>query len=105
MEEKIITLCGSTKFKELFKYHNKRLTLLGKVVFSVAFFGHADNIDLSIDEKDTLDIVHFKKIELSEAIFVINHKGYIGNSTRREIAYAKVTGKKIYYLEKLHKCR
>ncbi len=100
MKEQIITLCGSTKFKEKFEYHNKRLSLLGKVVFSVACFGHADNLDLPIIDKMTLDEVHLKKIDLSEAIYVINFRGYIGVSTKREIEYAKKEGKRIYYLEK-----
>jgi len=101
MKEEIITLCGSTKFKDKFEYHNKRLSLLGKVVFSCSCFGHADNLNLPILDKRTLDEVHLKKIDLSEAIYVINFRGYIGNSTKKEIEYAKNTGKKIYYLEKV----
>lgn len=35
----------------------------------------------------------------SEGKFVINVSGYIGESTRSEIAYAERTGKKVNYLE------
>ena len=47
-----------------------------------------------------LDDMHLRKIDLADEIFVINVGGYIGESTRREIAYAEKIGKKINYLEK-----
>ena len=50
--------------------------------------------------KEMLDDMHLRKIDMADEIFVINVDGYIGESTRREIAYAEKTGKKINYLEK-----
>jgi hypothetical protein len=100
--EQVITLCGSTRFKKEFEEVNKRLSLEGKVVLTVAFFGHADNLNLSTADKATLDKVHLRKIDLVQAIYVINVGGYIGESTKREIAYAKQQGKPIYYHEKLN---
>ncbi len=85
---KRITLCGSTKFKEQFQYWNRELTLMGHVVYSVAFFGHADDESLTGMQKELLDKVHFKKIDNSDAIFVINVDDYIGESTRNEIIHA-----------------
>lgn len=47
----------------------------------------------------TLEICHYKKIALSDAIFVINKNGYIGASVKKEILYAKEHNKEILYLE------
>jgi hypothetical protein len=95
---KRITLCGSTKFKQEYKIINKQLSIEGNVVYSVAFFAHADDIPLSIDQKELLDRVHIKKIDNSDGIFVININGYIGESTRNEINHATNTGKFVKYL-------
>lgn len=99
---KVITLCGSTKFKDEFVKANEELTLQGNIVISVGLFGHADNKYATIltDEvKTMLDEIHKRKIDLSDGIFVINVGGYIGNSTKSEIEYAIKTGKTINYLE------
>lgn len=93
-----ITLCGSTRFKDEYSLWNRRLTLAGFLVYSVSGFGHAGD-SFTGEEKDRLDIVHLAKIDNSHAIVVINPGGYIGESTRREIAHAEKTGKEIYYLE------
>jgi hypothetical protein len=70
----------------------------GNVVISVGVFGHSKGINLSDNEKIELDLIHLKKIDLADEIFVINVDGYIGSSTKREIEYAKLKGKKIKYL-------
>ena len=97
---KKITLCGSTKFKKAFEEWNKRLTLQGNIVYSVAFFGHADGLTITKEQKAILDQVHFKKIDHSDEIFVLDVNGYIGESTRNEINHAIKTGKNIRYLSK-----
>ena len=97
---KVITLCGSTKFKEEFLEIQKKLTLQGYIVISVGLFGHSgDNEVWSNGVKEMLDDMHKRKIDISDEIFVINKGGYIGNSTRSEINYAKSLGKKVRYLE------
>lgn len=96
---KIITLCGSTKFKEEFEKANRDLTLAGNLVISVGVFGHHDKIEITEQEKEMLDNIHFKKIDLADEIFVINKDGYIGSSTKREIEYAMKSGKTVNYLE------
>ena len=97
---KVITLCGSTRFKDEFLEAQKRLTLEGNVVISVGLFGHSgDNEVWSEGVKDMLDRQHLAKIDLADEIFVVNVGGYIGDSTRREIAYADYRGKSITYLE------
>ena len=98
---KVITLCGSTRFKDEFMQQQKRLTLEGNIVISVGLFGHADGEYKTVitDEvKEMLDDIHKRKIDMSDAIFVIDVDGYIGSSTRSEIEYAKATGKEIMYL-------
>lgn len=85
----IVCLCGSTKFKDEFRSENKRLTMNGKIVLSVSFFGHADDIDLSDDEKRKVDKLHKRKIDISDRVHVIDVNGYVGESTRSEIEYAK----------------
>ncbi len=101
---KVITLCGSTRFKEEFMEAQKRLTLEGNIVISVGLFGHSgDDVVWTEGVKDMLDRQHLAKIDLADEIFVINVGGYIGDSTRREIAYAEFKGKTISYLEECRK--
>lgn len=96
---KIVTLCGSTRFKEQFMQAQKELTLQGCIVISVGLFGHAGDAEVWTEgTKAMLDDMHLRKIDLADEIFVINVDGYIGESTRREIAYAKQTGKPVHYL-------
>lgn len=95
---KVITLCGSTKFKEFFLNVNKWLTLQGNVVISVGLFGQVDNEPILPEDKILLDEIHKAKIDLADEIFVINVGGYIGSSTRSEIEYADSKGKKIRFL-------
>lgn len=95
---KVITLCGSTRFKKEFEETNKRLTLEGNVVISVGCFGHAGDV-FTDEQKVMLDDIHRQKIEMADEIFVINKDYYIGKSTRAEIEYAKKLGKKINYYE------
>ncbi len=100
---KVITLCGSTRFKDEFIKTQKDLTLQGNIVISVGFFDYS--IMETMDEntltetKEMLDDMHKRKIDMSDEIFVINVGGYIGDSTRSEIEYAKEHGKIVRYLE------
>jgi len=95
---KVITLCGSTKFKNEFYEVQKQLTLKGYIVISVGLFGHSgDNEVWTEGMKTMLDEMHKRKIDMAEEIFVINVNNYIGSSTKSEIEYAKDTNKKIHY--------
>ena len=104
---KVITLCGSTRFKDAFMEAQKRLTLEGNIVISVGLFGHSGDNEVweNMDEgtltrtKEMLDDMHKRKIDMADEIYVINVGGYIGSSTRSEIAYAEKTGKRVRYLE------
>lgn len=104
---KVITLCGSTRFKDAFMEVQKRLTLEGNIVISVGLFGHSGDQEVwdGMDEgtlsktKEMLDDMHKRKIDMADSIYVINVGGYIGESTRSEIEYAKAHGKEVSYLE------
>ena len=95
----IITLCGSTKFKEEYEEVAKALALEGHTILSVNLFAHADNIELTQEQKIRLDNAHRQKISISDAIYVINKGQYIGESTYGEIDWAERLGKKIFFLE------
>lgn len=97
-EMNVITLCGSTKYKNEFLMVNKWLTLQGNIVISVSMFGHVDKEPLLQSEKIILDAIHKGKIDLANEIFVVNVNGYIGGSTKSEIEYADSKGKKIRFL-------
>ena len=105
----VVTLCGSTRFKNEFYEAQKRLTLEGNTVISVSLFGHVGDSEVwdNMDEgtlsktKEMLDDMHKRKIDMADSIYTINVGGYIGESTRSEIEYAKAYGKAVEYLEKL----
>lgn len=98
----IVVLCGSTRFFDTFRAENLRLTCEGKIVLSIGcdtksdgdLFGVADVEALKAD----LDDLHKRKIDLADWVWVLNVGGYIGDSTRSEIAYAESLGKPIAYL-------
>ncbi len=99
---KVITLCGSTRFKDQFLEAQKRLTLEGNIVISVGLFGHSGDDEVwNEGTKEMLDDMHKRKIDMADAIYVINVGGYIGSSTRSEIEYARKNGKEILSLEPL----
>lgn len=105
---KVITLCGSTRFKDDFLSLQKKLTLEGNIVISVGLFGHSGDNEVweNMDEgtltktKEMLDDMHKAKIDMADEIFVVNVGGYIGDSTKTEIEYAMLCGKKVNFLER-----
>ena len=101
---KIITLCGSTKFKSTFEKINHKLTLEGKIILQPGCFIHSDNIVITDIQKQKLDILHKEKILMSDCIFVINEHNYIGSSTQSEIEFAKTHNKPVFYLYDIFYC-
>jgi hypothetical protein len=96
----VITLCGSTRFKDAFLEAQKRLTLAGNIVISVGLFGHSGDDEVWTEgTKEMLDDMHKRKIDMADGIYVINVGGYIGQSTRSEIEYARSQGKTVEFLE------
>lgn len=94
----VVTLCGSTRFKDDFIKVQKALTLKGCIVISVGLFGHSGDT-ITDEQKIMLDDMHKRKIDMADTVFVINKDGYIGPSTASEIEYAESTGKTVAYLE------
>lgn len=93
---KVVTICGSMKFKkEMIDISAELEIKYGYIVIQCAY---CDN-DYSNEDIKKLGDIHYKKIDISDAIFVVNVSGYIGESTKREIEYAKKLGKEIMYLE------
>ena len=96
----VITLCGSTRFKEQFLEAQKRLTLAGNIVISVGLYGHSGDDEVWTEgTKEMLDDMHKRKIDMADGIYVINVGGYIGQSTHSEIEYALSQGKSVEFLE------
>ncbi len=100
-EYEVVTLCGSTKFKDDFLKAQEFLTSQGNIVISVGLFGHADGKygqEITPEVKEMLDDMHKRKIDMSDSIIIINKDDDIGASTASEIAYAKATGKRVDYM-------
>ncbi|HEY4452354.1 MAG TPA: hypothetical protein VGN13_12265 [Solirubrobacteraceae bacterium] len=104
----VTTLCGSTRFPDAFALANMHLSLEGRIVIGLGMLGHADEPrgarfltsdgDESTPEKQGLDQLHFRKIDLSDGIYVVNVGGYVGSSTNREIEYAMAHGKTVEWM-------
>ncbi len=102
---KVVTLCGSTRFEAEFAEVNRRLTMQGCVVLSLGMFTLPDlpGYDWAIDTSDIrgrLGAVHFQKIRMADEVYVVDPGGYLGESTRREIAYAESLGTPVRYLSR-----
>ncbi|MBT5876579.1 MAG: hypothetical protein HOH43_24355 [Candidatus Latescibacteria bacterium] len=106
MKPKIVTLCGSTKFRDEFVRQNLNETLAGKIVLSIGcdmksddeIFGHMSPEQLR-EVKAGLDELHKRKIDISDEVLILNVGGYVGDSTRSERDYASRIGKDVRYLE------
>ncbi len=95
---KVITLCGSLKFKKEFKATEAALTRKGYAVIRPVFLEQT----VTKAEAQLLGTIHYKKIAVADEIFVIDVDGYIGESTQNEIAYAKRSKKIVrYYSEEV----
>lgn len=97
----VVCLCGSTRFKDEYLSEQERLTMEGKIFLTVGVFGHSDDVELSSDDKEMLDELHKRKIDLSDRVHVIDVDGYIGDSTRSEIEYAKRNGVPVTFYTEL----
>lgn len=105
MKPTIVCLCGSTRFYTHFMEHNYLETMAGKIVLSVGFFPHAidemhgEGVGITPEQKEDLDQLHMRKIDLADEVLILNVGGYIGESTARELAYAQKLGKVVRFLE------
>ena len=104
-EARVVTLCGSTRFEAEFAEVNQRLTMDGCVVISLGMFSLPDLPDYDwtadcSDLKGRLGAMHFQKIRMADEVYIVDPGGYVGESTRREIAYAESLGKPVKYLSR-----
>jgi uncharacterized protein (TIGR02118 family) len=104
-EAKVVTLCGSSTFQAEFAEVDQRLTMEGCVVISLGMFSLPDlpDYDWTADRSDLkgrLGRVHVQKIRMADEVYVVDPGGYVGESTRREIAYAESLGKPVRYLSR-----
>ena len=109
-EAQVITLCGSTRFEAEFAEVSQRLTMEGFVVISLGMFSLPDlpGYDWTADSSDLrgrLGGVHFQKIRMADEVYIVDPGGCVGESTRREIAYAESLGKPVRYLSRERSAR
>ncbi|HRD60367.1 MAG TPA: hypothetical protein PLZ93_21630 [Nocardioides sp.] len=99
---RIVVLCGSTRYFEEFQRQNLRLTLEGAIVLSIGFDDASDDQLRDAGrlpaDMEMLQQLHLRKIDLADEVLVLNVDGYLGESTRREIEYARRLGRTITYL-------
>lgn len=89
----VVCICGSARFVEEMRAANRELTFSGAIVLAP---GEADGA-VSNEQKAALDALHLRKIDLADRILVVNPGGYVGESTNREIAYARSRGKPVSF--------
>jgi hypothetical protein len=99
----IVCICGSTRFAGEMNAANRALTFAGVIVVAPGVFSRSadhEAAELITDEQRTaLAALHLRKIDLADRVLVVNPGGYIGESTSREIAYARATGKPISFTD------
>jgi hypothetical protein len=100
-------LCGSARFRDEFEKANLELTLQGEIVLAPAFHSsiaeQGEGIGISPQQKRDLDELHRRKIDLADRVLVLNVGGYLGESTHREVEYAREHGKPVHFLEPLNR--
>ena len=93
----IVCICGSARFTDELLAANRDLTLAGVIVVAPAVLGPADRI--TDEQRAALGALHLRKIDLADRVLVVNPGGYVGESTSREIAYARTTGKPVTFTD------
>ena len=94
---KTVTICGSMRFEKLMREVAYKLET--EQGYNVLQCVYGDGSSLTKEQLDNLVAAHYKKIDLSDAVYVVNPGGYIGESVKREIEYAGALGKEIIYME------
>lgn len=101
---KIITICGSLKFKDRILEIAEELELEGNCVLVPIFSNRVNKDAFTEEELSMLGKMHFEKIKLSDCIYVVDTDSYIGESTKKEIEFAKSQNKEILYDSNRRKC-
>ena len=102
---KLVCICGSSRFYDEYQKAEYEETMKGNIYLSIGFYphssgqAHGEGVGCTSDEKVALDELHKRKIDLADEVLVLNVGGYIGDSTKSEVEYAKKAGKPIRWLE------
>ena len=95
---KIVTICGSFKFQKEMLEIVEKLSLEGYCILHPIYSVNTKLV-LTEEQIEVLKEGHLKRIEISDAIFVCNIDGYVGESTKKEIEYSKKLNKEIMYYD------
>ena len=95
----IVCICGSTRFSDEMARANRDLTFAGAIVLAPGVFLRTDRQEITDEQKAALDELHLRKIDLADRVLVVNPGGYVGESTTREVAYARATGKPVEFTD------
>ncbi|MCD9902768.1 hypothetical protein LUR56_28360 [Streptomyces sp. MT29] len=99
----IVCICGSTRFVDEMSAANRDLTFAGVIVVAPGVLPRSGDREagesITDKQKAALDALHLRKIDLADRVLVVNPGGYIGESTSREIAYARATGKPVSFTD------
>ncbi len=91
----IVCICGSTRFLAEMRAASRDLTLAGAVVLAPAELDEA----ITVEQRSALGELHLRKIDLADRVLVVNPGGYVGESVRREMAYARATGTPVSFTD------
>lgn len=96
----VVCLCGSTRFKPAFERYARKLTFDGAIILMPNVWLHWDGFGESMPDpvKARLDELHKDKIAMSDRVVVVNPNGYVGQSTRAEIAFARTRSLPVEFL-------
>jgi hypothetical protein len=94
----IVCICGSIRFAEEMRAANRDLTFAGVIVVAPGEAGEMGEA-ITAEQKTALDALHLRKIDLADRVLVVNPGGYVGESTSREIAYARAAGKPVSFTD------
>lgn len=89
----IVCICGSLRFVNEMRTVNRELTLAGVIVLAPSELDE----NPTDEQKAVLDALHLRKIDLADRVLIVNPGGYVGESTRREVAYARAAGTPVSY--------
>ncbi|GAA1512668.1 hypothetical protein [Kribbella lupini] len=95
----VVCVCGSARFVDEMQAANRELTFAGAIVVAPGVFPRADDQLITDEQKAALGELHLRKIDLADRVLIVNPGGYLGESTRREIAYARATGKPVSFTD------
>lgn len=97
----VVCLTGSSSFKDEYIRIHKEYVLRGYIVLTPIFYSHTDGQEITKRQKERLDALYLHYINLSDILCVISPTGYIGDSTKSDIAHARKQKKEVCYSKEL----